>query len=782
VKQKAISPGDADGDYSLLESDEGSIIPITVSGNNVIHPEGTSPITYNYPWDGFVVGADNTLELVLPGGIFFGGGAEGGDCWIFAGIKTGGEGASSAAINTAGGNGGRDEGTGGEGGEVTIQKFGGTGLVEVLVSGTVDASFTPTAPDPILGDYPVHITADTIIALEPDPPSAGEPYMLSFDPNLYICQGTGHPEDDVVATGLSVDAGATLTLPLNSDDTAELHFSDDVANNGTITTLDAGPLQRGGLVLEFNNYYGASGSAIDTSGTQPGQSGGDISLHSAGLEPNSGFYNQGAINAAGADNPGGEGGYGGSVELGGWEAFENSGPITTAGGTGDAGDGGEGGNVQIRSGVNYLYNGGAIDSTGGNGTGSGGQGGPVSMVSAEVGDTGGELRNSGDVSSTGGDGAGGPGGPGGNIELVALSADLFNNADFNSAGGDTSHAMSQGGDGGSITVAAAPGSLAAGPSGNLLLAGNIDSSGGNALAMGSGDGGSGGPVLVFLDASGSFTFVTGLPAPTTQRLALLGYANINTSGGNGNYGGDGGSVNLTDSGEEYEGEGWVDAPGGDVTNQAAITTCGGSVAAGAITTDVWGGSGGEVHLYGDQDGTLDPGTERVTNSGNIDTSGGDSLALTEVPDPNAGAIEMVSTNDVTNTGALTANGGSDTVDDDNIDTGFGHGGPMFIALVSISIDGTTTNNGAINANGGYGETQGGDASDTTVYLGDAVQVVNSGNISVRGGDADTGLPDSVGGDGGNIEMEDADTPDNTGTLDVSGGAGDWPGADGTIFP
>jgi len=103
-------------------------------------------------------------------------------------------------------------------------------------------------------------------------------------------------------------------------------------------------------------------------------------------------------------------------------------------------------------------------------------------------------------------------------------------------------------------------------------------------------------------------------------------------------------------------------------------------------------------------------------------------------------------------------------------------------LVSISIDGTTTNSGAINDNGGYGETQGGDASDTTVYLGDAVQVVNSGNISVRGGDAEVDLEVSVGGNGGDINMGDADSLDNTDTLDVSGGYGYnyTQGDDGTI--
>ena len=718
-----------------------------------------------------------TFSLVSCGGSSGGGG--------------GGGGGAAPSINTSGGTGGLTGGFGGFGGNVDIVKLGGTGAVEVLSSGTVNAGFTPTAAAPDLGAAPVNITADKTIPLDPGfpggDPGADEPYMLSSaSGSLFISDGDGLPApgdlDDVTATGLSVAAGATLTLELNSGGTtAEITFSNDVENNGTITTTDVDPTQRGNLELDFFSYHGASGSAIDTSGTVPGQNGGDIFLTTAGLVANAGFYNRGAINTAGADDAGGNGGNGGDVTIGAWEPFENSGAITSAGGVGGAGNGGDGGDVNIVSGVDYLYNSGAINSSGGNGTASGGQGGDVFMTSATVGDTGGELRNSGAVSATGGNGAAGDGGQGGDIELVAQSAGLLNNADLNSAGGDTSEATSGGGDSGDILVASGPSNVIAGPAGNLLLTGNLNSSGGNALAGGSGDGGWGGYVFVGVDASGSFTGVTGLPAPTTQRLALFSYGNIDTSGGSGNQGGDGGYVNVADVGESWDvgSSSFVDDVGGDVTNQAAITTRGGSVAAGAITTPATGGFGGDVYLYGDEDPTVtNPAAERVTNSGSIDTSGGDSLALTADPGPNAGIIDLYTTNDVTNSGALTANGGSDAVDDNNLATGFGHGGAPFFYLEAI--DANATNSGAINANGGDGEAQGG-AGASFVWLGD-VQVVNSANISARGGDADAALAGSIGGDGGDIEMDDVDAPDNTGTLDVSGGAGDTPGADGTTTP
>jgi hypothetical protein len=350
---------------------------------------------------------------------------------------------------------------------------------------------------------------------------------------------------------------------------------------------------------------------------------------------------------------------------------------------------------------------------------------------------------------------------------------------LNSAGGDTSEATSGGGPGGPITVESIPNG--AGPGDNLLLAGNLDSSGGNALASGSGNGGAGGPVLVVLDASGSFSGVTGLPAPTTQRLALYSHGRIDTSGGSGNLGGVGGPVVVFNDGERWDAgsSSFVDAVGGDVTNQAAITTRGGSVAVGASVTPASGGPGGIVRLHGDFDlAVTNPAAERVNNSGRIDTSGGNSLALAGLPVFNAGPIYFLTANDVTNTGALIANGGSDAVNDDNLATGFGHGGAPLVGLEARLA--TATNSGAISANGGDGEAQGG-VGGTNVFLGD-VQVVNSANISARGGNADVALAGSVGGDGGNITMIDVDIPDQTGTLDVSGGAGDTPGADGTITP
>lgn len=89
VKQQEITSGSVDGTYAMLESDEEGLRTVTVSGANASTGSGVLPLTYNEPWDGFVSGEDGTLVLMLPGGVFFGGGGDGDSEWIFAGIKTG---------------------------------------------------------------------------------------------------------------------------------------------------------------------------------------------------------------------------------------------------------------------------------------------------------------------------------------------------------------------------------------------------------------------------------------------------------------------------------------------------------------------------------------------------------------------------------------------------------------------------------------------------------------------------------------------------------------------
>ncbi len=716
----------------------------------------------------------------------------------------GGGGAVSVTVDTSGGLGGSAGATGGNGGFVELLKFGGTGAIEVLNSGTVDARFTLTTTTANLGTNPLSVTADTTVALNPAiPPPAGSPYLLSGDTNLYISDGTtGQP-----ATGLSVSAGVTLTLPLNSG-TAYIVLADDIDNHGTITTVDVITGLPAPLNVQCANYVGAPGSAIDTSGIQPGVQGGYIQLSA-----NNAIYNQGTITADGPDNPTGSGGIGSTILLWAQQQLENTGNVSSRGGDSSTSNGGPGGVIDMASWHSYLYNAGAVDSSGGSGSTGGGSGGLLILSAGLYGFTqsfnqygAGQIRNTGGLTSDGGAATTGAGGHAGPIGVSVHGGSLIHNANVSSRGGNTSDATAAGGFGGSVEVYTAPGLTSDDfevPAGDLLFAGNINSAGGAAAASGSGNGSRGGDVTFVVDASGSYTEKAFglLLMPTTPgnpRLALLNFASISTVGGSGNQGGNGGFVKIVDDGEIWDGSPcsplsciFDDDFGGDVINQVAITTRGGSVVATATTTPAAGGRSGNIELSTDHDvlagDVVDPIGEYLTNIGAIDSSGGDSLALT-TPTKNAGDITLISANDINNSGGLTANGGNDLVNDDSTVTGFGHHAG-FVTISAQASGSSVINSGDINANGGNGEAQGGDGPyipapfqpDPGVVLFADFDVDASGaSISVRGGDADVGLSGSVGGNGGWVVFNAFNaTPGN---VDAAGGAGDNPGNAGGIVP
>ncbi len=203
------------------------------------------------------------------------------------GSSDNGAGATSGAsgiftINTSGADGGPDGGFGGgfggDGGYVDIQMIDGSmGPLQVMASGAADASFTPTASTPNLGNNPLAITADTTVTVEVAEPVAGTPYLVAASSILRISDGNGTLSDEAAVTGISVAAGTTLTLELNNTPDAQVDLSNDIDNDGTITTVDVNATQRGNLILTLNSYHG--NSTIDTSGTLDGQSGGYVQIN-----------------------------------------------------------------------------------------------------------------------------------------------------------------------------------------------------------------------------------------------------------------------------------------------------------------------------------------------------------------------------------------------------------------------------------------------------------------------------------------------------------------------
>lgn len=688
-----------------------------------------------------------------------------------------GSGSGTPKMSVSGGD--SSSGTGGNAGSIDILKFGGVGAVTINSTGTADASFTATTGTPDLGTVGGVITADVTVPLDPASNIAsGETYLLTGDTNLYVSDGNNNLADDAVVTGVQINAGVTITLPLNASagTTAQIIFSDDVDNRGIVTTVDFDPATRGHLEIEANGIFSAAGSSVDTSGTIAGQAGGDITLYT-NAATGAVFYNLGGMNSSGADNPGGSGGNAGDISIGAFEALENSGTFAASGGNGGAGTGGSAGFISVITGIDYLFNSGAITASAGTGTTTGGDasGGGIEIVAGTADGTS-ELRNSGNLTSNGGSGGSASGGTGGSIGLVALGDSVTNSGNVLANGASTD--ATTGGSGGSIYIVS--GSTAANqPAGDVLVSGIISAEGG--ADSGANTAGSGGDILILSDLSGSYAALdTSVTIPSTAPvITLSGYNQIDANGGAGRTGGNGGLFYTEDWGEDWGGASYVDDAGGSLTNQANINAKGGAVASGA-TAPADGGSGGAVFLYVDTETTVD-GAETVTNSGNLDVSSGGAYGLTTWSSRTGGYFDLYATSDVTNSGNITADGGRDSLAVSGELIGFGHdadGGGGNAVYLADSINGNASNSGTVSARGGDGEIWAGSSLLDTQING--VVITNSGSISTDGGDA---YAFGIGGDAGDITFG-SNGPSTTGctlgTLSLAGGAGGVAGSDGTL--
>lgn len=683
----------------------------------------------------------------------------------------GGGGAGAFTVNTTGGAGGLDGGSGGEGGYFIAEAYySGMGPVEILTSGRADASFTPSNVTANLGAIPLLVTIDTAVdvyaslaeaelAAMPD----GTPFLVGGDTNLYLSQPGSAVGDDDIATGISVAQGVTLTFGLNygfdGSSEAQIHLNNDIDNRGTITVAAVDETEMGDLNLTMASYIAAS--EIYTAGQALGQDAGDVTLYLDGS-----FFNGGSIIASGQDNDGGDGGDGGYVDIYADYRIENTGTIDASGGDSLGGYGGYGGEIYFEANYGSLWNSGDLTANGGDGESGGGNSYWVGLYTEEVGD----VLNSGDISVSAGDSSGGHGGyVDYGIDLYAEGGSVINNAALTTVGGSTTDEASSGGDGGYVYLENYYGYLYEyTPAGDILVSGNIDTRGGAAVstATATGSGGDGGYVDFYLEAD---------YYPVGQRLALLGYDSITTSGGDANYPGDGGYVDIYNdysynelTGEEY-------GPGGDVTNQADITTVGGSVPADA-TNAATGGSGGYVDLETDYEyGMFAPDSEKVVNTGVINTSSGTSSESSSFAD--AGSVWIWGYNGVTNSGAITANGGADFGDDGGV-TGWGNHGDYVELYAEL---GAVSNSGALSSAGGDGEYRGGEGYEVELY---GATVTNSGAINGDGGDADPLLTGSIGGDGAYVELFAIDGPSGikqTGAVSNAGGAGATAGFDGEYW-
>lgn len=698
------------------------------------------------------------------------------------------------SINASGGIGGSDGGTGGDADFFQVEKYN---FGDIVITNKVDVSeSTPTKEyeEPVVsiidysaftprnltglgsaGAVPMMVTADTdlstVLTTGDAKPAAGTFYQVLGNSNIFVSDGstiTTVPTDDDVVTGINIASGATLTLGLNltGPNRTVVNLVNDLVNHGVLTKAEDSATVRGDLFLNIASYI-ATGD-INNQGTQDAQDGGRVYISA-----NYSVFNQGNINSSGANSAAAatDAGDGDVIEFAA-EIIENTGNLTAIGGSASDGAGGNAGSyIGLYANWGNAFTSGTLDIHGGTGTTGGGDGGYIEVYAESTGDMG-EMKVSGTLSTYGGDASGGDAGNADYVYFYPEGADISSSATINAYGGSTTDAAGNGGDGGYYEIysegddpfnnaddVVAPG--------DVRVTGNINTSGGNAVATGTGNGGNAGYV---------YTYSYSDDQPEIESIVkFMGYSGINVSGGNGNNGGDGDSFELY-AYHEFSGSDVYFARS-SVYNDLPIDATGGDVVATDPAVAASAGRGGSVNLETPYyQGALSPDSFMVVNSGNIDASAGSgSINNPNTSTSRGGSVYMWGYNGVENTGNLSTNGGSDVATDGGTD-GFG-GSARDVEMYSDR--GAVDNSGNIAINGGNGEYQGGNSDGAYMY---GASVINTGNISANGGNATATLAGSEGGNGGYIELHSPDytQSSNSGTVSHTGGTGETAGDDGAL--
>jgi hypothetical protein len=580
-------------------------------------------------------------------------------------------------------------GTGGTGGYVNIQS---DGAVKVLRSGTVDASSNASLSTPVPNfgsDHFIVSGSTTTVLLDTD--ESGVLCTFYGDAHLYIGNGDGFCDgNDIMVTGLTIDAGATLVLVDQGywDGYGTLWLSKDLVVNGTITSTAPS------VYIEANMIDVESSGKISTSATTTDTNAGSIYLGCGaygcgGDSFTNQIINRGSIEAKGLGN-----GSGGFLFLEPNDLVANYGAIDASGGNSDVGSGlsgGSGGELDVYVDYGDFYSSGLVRMNGGKGDTQGGDteadyynynGYSVYVETAYVDNTvgRGDIIISGTWEANGGNGSGndglnGRGGYGGWIYLQTDSMGTVTiNATMSAKGGNALAAGFPGGNANysyGIDIYSYNYRTDPATPGKISIAGKYDLRGGN----GDESGGSGGYLNIYNNGFNSLSKVSD--------VELVGFPTLIMNGGDGANGGSAALPALQLTTNSPNG-----MPAGPITNEANIEAKGGNASATGA-----GGWGGTVEMI--TNGTGDP-SEIITNSGIIDMSGGTG--------DTGGSSDMIWlwAQHVTNSGNLTANGGNGTT------TG-GNGGNIYL----MSDDGTTqaTLTGTQSVTGG---SPGG--SDGSVYI------------------------------------------------------------------
>lgn len=669
-------------------------------------------------------------------------------------------------ISLNGGNGGTA--AGGNGGKITTAFKNSTSAVRgdlrFHAGGSVDVSFALPTVTTDFGSNPAVINSSTSVIFVnlstsgvPRPlPATGTYYIDNLDNNLHLA-AAGQTNVTNVVTGLTVASGATLKLP-NPNTNGFTQIPGAVVINGIVTKTTIGDpldLRSGSLLLITpSGKVSTTAATIVAPPASPpaGSRSGLLKLLSGGV-----LINQGIVDSNGTDGDGTTaGGASGGVTLEAGTFLYNTVTVNAKGGNNAAGAAGAGGPIQLIADKASFFTNGTIDASGGTTSGTGTNGGAAGGITIIAGNnvaalpstTVGRAVISGILTSKGGDCTGtatGNGGNGANISLSSFSGGiLVNVTSIDASGGIGLGAGNAGGASGNLLL-------------NNFVGDNVSPEGikvAGSITLNGGDGNQGGN-------GGTISLASGTAPSSLQgfgNVEFFGYQSITLNGGasTSGTGGTGGIVKGVLGATQPIVR--VDIPVGTVFNEVAISARGGDVKSNNGT----GGVGGQLTFITPFSnppaiGAADPSRSLVTNSGAIDVSGGAGTAgVTATVGGAGGNVTMSGYGTTTISGSINTKGGIGT-------TNGGVGGVINLTSTGSNV----ANSATLILSGGDGATGGTGGKGGTATLTSANQTINSAAILANGGNSSGG----TGGDGGSITLLSGYGSSNSGSRNVAKGSG-----------
>lgn len=689
---------------------------------------------------------------------------------------------SALSISAIGGS--STEGNGANGGSVDIFKTNSATDLKILKESSIDTSYELAEQTPAFGINPIIIeTTQTIQLVEStdDLPGAGELYMVNGEYRLYKSDGTGTPgHEDHEVTGLTVNEGASLFLPANYDEDTEvrLMFNNDIVNNGVIASANDVSGYRDDINLTAAAYYGTGD--ILTNGEIANyyrQSGGDVSIFAHTII-NSGLINTSGANKSDENTTGNGNGAAGSINLSARVFVENTGELRANGGNSDSDASTDGGDITMNS--LAVYNTGDINANSGSGTSD-----SATSNSADVELTAlKELINTGNISVQGADANdSGNAGRGGNIQLyleeaytVAYNQSLINTGNLTVDGGSiTGESTGAAGNGGDIYIGADAPDEEFNAERSIQISGNLSANGGSAIETMAGNG-------------GEIEFDLFDVPMSKEDSYLVGYQEINVSGGNGMNAGEAGDIDIIV--EDYRDASRrnynVPTLSGSIHFDTDLIANGGNTIAGTEDYEDETGQGndaGNVFIAAtNYSADLQENDITVTAKGTVSANGGQSFDNSSQENAVGGNVTYVATHKLTVSESISVNGGVDTHTAGNGVT-TNHAGSHAGNVGFTSQFGDLYVDTEINGLGGSADLLGGNGSTITAIAKGDVDLRGTFNIS--GGNAITNDADAFETEGGNagyvMVMSEALNSNLEATVNAETGSGDRMGNSKVIY-